>query len=275
MQNRAAVSSRFFSLIIAAVLSAGSLLDAHDFWIESSTFRPVPGSTIGIRLRVGEHFVGDAVPRNPKQIQRFVIAGRTGEKPIGGRTGADPAGLVTIEEPGLLVIGYRSHRSSVELAAKEFEQYLSEEGLERIVALRAERGERDKPGREVFSRCAKSLISSGPQAGEGHDRLLGLTLELVPEKNPYALRRDEEIPIRLLYEGKPLDGALIIAMNRQEPDKMLKARSDQKGRVVFRLPQTGVWLVKAVHMIPAPPATGADWESLWGSLTFEVPPRAN
>jgi hypothetical protein len=32
----------------------------------------------------------------------------------------------------------------------------------------------------------------------------------------------------------------------------------------------GVWLVKAVHMIPAKPGTNADWESYWASLTFDL-----
>ena len=32
----------------------------------------------------------------------------------------------------------------------------------------------------------------------------------------------------------------------------------------------GLWLVKAVHMIPAPAGTGAQWTSFWASLTFEL-----
>jgi len=34
-----------------------------------------------------------------------------------------------------------------------------------------------------------------------------------------------------------------------------------------------IWLVKTVHMVPAPADSGADWESLWASLTFEIPAR--
>ena len=33
----------------------------------------------------------------------------------------------------------------------------------------------------------------------------------------------------------------------------------------------GVWLIKAVHMIAAPPGSGAEWESFWASLTFALP----
>jgi uncharacterized GH25 family protein len=60
-------------------------------------------------------------------------------------------------------------------------------------------------------------------------------------------------------------------MNRDEPDKRLSARTDKAGRVSLALPRGGVWLVKAVHMVPAPADSGADWESLWASLTFETP----
>ena len=79
------------------------------------------------------------------------------------------------------------------------------------------------------------------------------------------------MPFRILYEGKPLAGALVKAIALEDPDNTLSARSDAQGRVAFVLVRKGVWLVKAVHMAPAPPETGADWESLWASLTFEIP----
>ena len=41
--------------------------------------------------------------------------------------------------PGLLVIGYRSNPSAIELAAEKFNQYLKEDGLDAVVALRARR----------------------------------------------------------------------------------------------------------------------------------------
>jgi uncharacterized GH25 family protein len=47
------------------------------------------------------------------------------------------------------------------------------------------------------------------------------------------------------------------------------ARTDSAGRVAFAITKPGLWLIKTVHMIEAPPDSGADWESLWASLTFE------
>ncbi len=134
---------------------------AHDFWIEPSTFRPQPGSVIKVALRVGEDFKGEPVRRESEKIERFLLASSAGTAPIKGMEGADPAGLVRVDSPGLHTIVYRSTRSSIELPAEKFEAYLKEEGLERIVALRAARGESAKAGREVYSRCAKAIVLCG------------------------------------------------------------------------------------------------------------------
>lgn len=257
--------------ICVLVLLASTPALAHEFWIEPSTFHPGVGSLVKVALRVGEPFGGEPVLRDAGQIQRFVLAGSQGVKPIAGRDGADPAGILRPQAPGLLVIGYRSHRSPVELDAEKFERYLRDEGLEKIIAERASRGENDKPGREIYSRCAKCLLRVGNNATDGYDRLLNFALEIVPQKSPYTLGQSGDMPVRIFYNGTGLEGALLVAVNRDEPGKKLTARSDRQGRVTFHLSRPGVWLIAAVHMIPAPPnRTDADWESLWASLTFEV-----
>lgn len=257
--------------LTASLLLAAPALRAHDFWIEPSTFTPQPGERVVVRLRVGEHFQGDPVPRRPERIERFAVVGGTGERPVEGVAGADPAGFAAFDAPGLHQLVYDSSRSSIELAGPEFEKYLAEEGLERISALRAERGQTPARAREVYSRCAKSLVAVAGKGAGGHDRILGLPLELVPEGNPYALTGGGKLPVRLLHEGKPLAGALVMGLRRDQPARKISARTDAGGRVMLSLDLPGVWLVKAVHMVPAPEGAGADWESFWASLTFEVP----
>ena len=111
---------------------------------------------------------------------------------------------------------------------------------------------------------------SGPASADQHDQALGFTLELVAERNPYVLAAGDELPVRLTYRQRPLANALVIAINRHDPAAKLSARSDQDGRVRFRLPEGGMWLIKAVHMVPAPAGTKAQWASFWASLTFEL-----
>jgi uncharacterized GH25 family protein len=264
---------RLWTLLLAVIALSRAPLFAHDLWIEPTTFFPEPGHMVGVRLRVGENLVGDPVPRNPALIDQFVVDEAGGRRPVAGRDGADPAGLLRVVMPGLLVIGYRSNPSAVELPADKFNQYLKEEGLDAIAALRARRNESGATAHELFLRCAKSLVLSGSPSEAQGDRQLGFTLELVAERNPYGLRAGEVLPVRLTYEDRPLAGALVVAMNRLNPSSKLAARTDNDGRVQFRLPPGGMWLVKAVHMVPAPAGTTAKWMSFWASLTFQTGTR--
>jgi len=261
---------RYGAGLLFGVLSAPALL-AHNFWIEPTTFTPALGQRVAVRLRVGAELQGDPVPRDPNLIKRFVAVGPSGEAPVPGVPNTEPAGFEAFAAPGLYTIVYDSGRSPVELDAAKFETYLKEEGLETVAAARSRQGKSAAGAKEVFSRCAKALIAVGGP-GSGHDRVFGQRIELVAEKNPYTLAGGGELPVRLLYQGKPLAGALVMALQRGRAGKVT-ARSDARGRVTLKLDRPGFWLIKAVHMIPAPADAGADWESLWASLTFALPSR--
>ena len=257
-------------LLVAVFIAGGAPLFAHDMWIEPTTFSPAAGQIVGVKLRVGQDLLGDPIARDSALIDRFVVDDSSGRKPVVGRDGSDPAGYVRAAAPGLLVIGYRSNPSAVELPAEKFNQYLKEEGLDAVAAARARKNETGAMAHELFARCAKSLVLSGvPSETEG-DRALGFTLELVAERNPYTLRGGEDLPVRLTFENRPLAGALVVAINRLNPSERLAARTDADGRVRLQLKKTGMWLIKAVHMIPAAPGTHAEWASYWASLTFQL-----
>ena len=281
-------------LALSMGLAAGLALPAaaHDFWIEPSSHTPASGQAVSTRLRVGEHFRGDPVPRPaPQSLQRFVLADTGGHlaATVPGRSGADPAGQFRLPQPGRYVIGFEGKPIAIELPAAVFNPYLKEEGLEAVGQARAAAGQTEAPGREIYSRHAKSLLQVGSLAeidgrrgndGAGNtgrqiddvpvDRVLGLTLELVAESMPVVTPPGASWPVRLLLDGKPLAGALVMALRHAEPSRRIEQRSDADGRVRLPLDGAGRWLVKAVHMRPAPADSGADWQSLWASLTFEV-----
>jgi uncharacterized GH25 family protein len=271
MNTRNAGSFRRLSgVIVMAVAISGATLAAHDMWIEPATFSPDTGQIVGVRLRVGQDLLGDPLPRDPRLINEFIVQDAAGRQPLVGRDGSDPAGFFRIATPGLLIIGYRSNPSAIEQTADKFNQYLKEEGLEAIAALRAQRNQTGTKARELFSRCAKSLLVSGSPSKSQGDRALGFTLELVAEQNPYAFNAGQELPVRLIYENRPLKGALVVAMNRLRPSEKLTARTDEAGRARLKLHQNGMWLIKAVHMVEAPAGADADWVSYWASMTFEL-----
>ncbi len=238
---------------------------AHDLWIEPSSFRPAVGERVVVALRVGQDLAGEPVPRIPALIDHFAL----GDSAIVGRSGADPAGSVIIARPGLQWIGYQSKAYPVSLDPRKFEDYLKEEGLERVIAERKRNGQSAAPGRERFYRCAKSLLDV-PAGIAKADIPIGQTLELMPQKNPYALRPGDVLPVSLSFRGKPIANVLVVAMRKGTVERAVRARTDANGRVTLRLDGAGFWLVKAVHMEAAPPNAGVDWESWWASMTFDL-----
>ena len=156
------------------------------------------------------------------------------------------APVLVVQRNGTTMLTYQSGRFAThELSRAKFEQYLREEGLTRI------RPTGDVQ-RERFARFAKSVVQGAPE-GVG---ALGWRFEIVPVSTSR---------FRVEYEGKPLPDTLVVALSRTHP--RLTARTDAQGLVTFDL-APGPWLIKTVHMVPAPADAGVEWESLWASLTF-------
>jgi hypothetical protein len=193
-----------------------------------------------------------------------------GERPVKGLDGDDPAVQVKLSQPGLVIFSHYSTREPVVFDDfAEFEKYLRFEGLDHIAP--RHRGQR-KPMtqiKEVYSRCAKLLVSVG--AGGGEDKLTGMPFELVAEQNPYRLPAGEALPVRVYYNGKPIAGIQIRAFSRTDPDARQEVRTDSQGRARIDVSKPGPWLLNAVHMIDATARDKAHWVSLWASMTFSRP----
>ena len=221
-------------------------------------------------MRVGQNFVGDPVPRLSRTFEQFAIRQSGSEQPVEGLENINPAGFLRADAQATAVVAYRSSGSFVELTAEKFEEYLRQEGLDSIIAERTKRGERGKPGRERFYRYAKALLT-GAQPSAAISQPLGLSYEIVPSDDP--TRALAPLRGRVLHGGKPLPGALVVAMLRSDASVRLTTHADAQGAFSLDLPRAGVWLIKSVHMVRTSfwSFSDADWISLWASLTFEVP----
>lgn len=277
---------RLLSGVLVFALSLRS--SAHDFWIEPSSHAIAPNEVLRVTLKVGDHALGDSVPRSESRIVDFSARSGGATLPIVGREGFEPAGFVRLESSGMCLLGYRSNHAAVELEPAKFADYLREKGLEHVLAARSAAGESEQRVREIYSRCAKSLVRVGQGPTTGFDSMLGHPLELIPERNPSDLHWTEDqgvrvlemLPVRLYYDGRPLANALVGALDLDaEPptdgthQAPIEVRTDAEGRARLRLPHGGRWLLAAVHLVRPSDRASADWESFWASLTFAVPPR--
>ena len=179
--------------------------------------------------------------------------------------------------PGTYLIAFQTNPALSNLPFIRYNDYAKFEGLTPALDYRASTHTTDQPGRESYSRRCKALVQVGLPADNSPwvTKPIGLTLEVVPEKNPYLLAPGELLPVRIFYEGKPLAGSLVMLTNLEFDGHPVETHlSDRDGRAAFKVPRVGSWLVNVVWTKPIKGNPKADYETTFSSLTFAYPPRA-
>jgi len=260
-----------FLLLLCLATRAG----AHEFWILPQSFLlPQAPTAVNLMLSVGEEFTGEPVAFSRALVADFRGVAVTGSTELREHLPAAPRRLLRLplDGKGTHVLALVTHASRNDLDADKFHAYLREDGLEHVLRLREQRGQLQQPGRERYRRNIKTLVAIGPPGGGGHAVRAGHTLELIPGSDPLQHRAGDDMVLHVEFEGRPLGNALVKFWHRRGGrTEILSQRSDPQGRVVARLAWPGRWMASVVHMVPATDASGHDWDSYWGNLTFAVP----
>ncbi|MBX9603810.1 MAG: DUF4198 domain-containing protein [Bryobacteraceae bacterium] len=241
---------------------------AHDLYLMPGSFQVKPGERIAIALHVGDSFPESEGPMDPARIRDARLSDGT---PIGdfAIVGKITLGYAKPMNQGSLSASLSSAPRFLQLAPAKFEEYLREEGLDQVIAWRRENGETLRPGRELYSKFAKTLLVSGSPSAE-FARPAGLLFEFVPEADPAGLKPGDRLPVRLLFRGSPAAGVQVQVAN-QSGKTVIAGRTGDDGRIAIPLSRSGHWRLHAVAMERAGNKQQADWESFWASLTFAVP----
>ena len=271
--RRASITKRrgaFIIVALAVLFMSMPKADAHEFWLEPANFAPALKTPIPVSIRVGQQFKGDSFPYIGSEFRRFAQVDASGERALRGTDGDDPALTLRFANAGLVALIHESTFEKLNFETwDKFQAYLDLEGLNAIAGKHKAQGKPLANIREVYARCAKTLIGVGD--AKGVDRLAGMTLEIVAEQNPYLLQRGAKMRVRLYYLGKPLADTQITAIARADSTQRVNARTDSDGYAMVRLTHSGPWLLSAVHMIEPNTSEKADWKTYWASLTFAVP----
>lgn len=271
------MSPRVFRfLVLLAGLTASSGLFAHECWLQPSRFTAFPNQKLTLQLNVGMNFQGETRPFNAQRAARlthFSAQGTTDwSARATGQTGLD----FTLPAAGTHVLALDSGDSFITLEAEKFNAYLKEEGLTSVLTQRAQAGESNTPGKERYIRNIKTIIQAGSRPDDTWQVRTGQRLELVPLDNPGTLRPGGAFRVQLFFAGQPLADNLVRAWHREgEKLTVIDVRTSATGEAAFTLPASGPWMFSTVHMARVANDPKADWESLWGNLTFAVSPDAH
>jgi uncharacterized GH25 family protein len=257
------------ALGLALVLGlAGSAL-AHDLFIVPEQFRVAGGQTMTIGFHSGDGFP-DSV-QLPQRLQNAAIHSGKAVTPIENlrADGKRSIGTANVPGSGHVIATIIAGANTISMEPKEFEDYLKEEGLTDVIEWRSANGEAQKPARERYTKFAKALMLAGAP-NDGYKQAVGLQIEFVPEKDPYAHKAGEALPVQLLVRGKGAPNLEVRVASSAVLGKVESiGRTDANGKISIPVPAAGQYRLHAIHMERVTDGS-ADWESFWGTLTFEV-----
>jgi hypothetical protein len=262
----------YWPLIVALLFSTP--VCAHDFWIQPTRYKIAPGAADNLTIEVGHAQFRSRWSGDLERVVRFEDIGHGGRLDLRGDLHPNPDrdAALTFAAPGAQLLVFQSNHATSNLPSIRFNDYLKFEGLTPALELRARTGKMDAPGREIYSRCAKALVQVGPADPKAERYVtepVGLPLEIVPLRSPYALGVGEQLPVQVLYQGHPLPGATVMLTSLEFDGQPLETKlSDASGRASFFVPHVGTWLVNVLWTRPLQGDPTADFDTTFSSLTF-------
>ena len=269
-----------------AVLAAAPAapVAAHDLCLLPEASAPAPGAAIRVALHVSEVFPGEPTDWRPEKTRAFFLFDARGRLDLKDRApeGKPLTPRLTLRSPGTTIVALVTEPSYIEIEARKFQDYLRTEGHDDILEMRVRMNQDKATGRERYRRWVKTLVNAGGEASDVALTDLNLTIEIVPESQPAAVRPGGRLPVRVLFEGMPYAGGTLCATHAgysSRPDAYAWCgRLDDAGRTSVPIKAAGWQLLRITKMRALAGDGRADWVSYWAALTFDVPaedrPRA-
>lgn len=215
-----------------------SLAMAHDLWLNVDNHQPALGNKTIIKVVFGHNFPYYDILINRESLAEFSYLGPDGQKREITKTWEDKTG----ERSGALV---------GEITPDQKGSYV-------VTAYRKIKGDKQHVASEKY---AKTIIS----AGEGTRNIsspFGHRIEIIPLKNPQEIKAGESLPVKILFEGKPLSTYLYATYagyySEDEPFPLF-TKSNEDGIAYMKISQPGIWMFVCNHKV--------DFSA---SLTFKV-----
>jgi len=261
-------------ILALSVLAVPAAVRAHDTWLLPGQWAVPVGQSVVLDLTSAMDFpTPETAARPDRLVDRSMRVGGVVSalevSPVAA--GAKVLQLsATPAAAGVATLWITTRPRTLELKPDEVEHYLHEVGAGETIGAQWRRSA-DRTWRETYVKVAKTFVRVGEAPkDESWREAAGASLELVPADDPTALSPGQDLPLVLLWNGKPLADLAVGAVAGAGGTPTL-ARTDAEGRVTFRLDRPGPWLFRATLIRPAAARRG-EWESLFTTVTVSVRP---
>ncbi len=236
------------TFVAATLFAFGSLsaVSAHDL-----VLKPLAGSGSGVPLQVmlTEVFaLGDVVLPIENVKLRTISGGQTTDIALT----ADPAAKA--------LTGTAAGTGSMLAIAK----------MSRVRPAREEAGKPPEPA-TLSESTSKALLNLGP-GDANFGAASGDRLEIVPLANPADAKVGSELPVKILFDGKPLSARILATydgFSTRDATYAYASGSEKDGIAYVKITAPGLWLVKVSHTATEAAPTHGRYVAN-ANLVFEV-----
>jgi hypothetical protein len=282
---------------ITFLFAALILFSSHDMFLKMGTYFLRPNSPAAIKVFNGTFDKSENVIARKRMADVSLLGNGVRTNPDTMQWSEIDSTLTVLNfttgEAGTWVAGLSSFPNQIELAAKDFNEYLEHDGVLDMLELRRKNNALDKDAVEKYSKHVKAIFQVGNKKTDDWKTPLGYPIEFVPEENPYDLETGKTMKVKLLWQGQPLANQLVYAgsdgsCHEQEHSRQHAAgeehshdhedshthgasqlRTDANGVVSLKIDHEGQWYLRTIHMAQSS-EQGLTHESNWATLTFEI-----
>jgi len=256
------------ALAIAVCLVAASAA-AHDFWLVPDVFAVQASGEIVVKGQTSSAFPTTLSAVTPDRVTDARVIGPADDERIGALSTHDNSLVLRHrpKTPGQKVVAVAVGWRHIKETAESFRKYLVAEGAEDALARYDHSGQ--LPKSDVIRRYAKygkTVVEVG-DGGRAFDRVAGHPLEFIPLADPAGA---DQLQMRLMFQGKPLAGARVhagIAPRDGKPATDVTLMTSNDG-IISAPAGAGLWNVRTIHVVPAPPGADAQWDVHWATFVY-------
>jgi len=256
-------------------LSFFSFAFAHDLYLKMDGFFVGVNEKVSVKILNGSFQASEGAVTFAR-LQDVSVISPKGERANPKETDftkEDKTAFLNLQpaEAGNYVVGLSTMPREIDLKAKDFNEYLTEDGIPDTLAERKRKKELTKNVRERYSKHVKTIFQAGDRQSDNYKTALGYPVEIIPQTNPYTLKTGDTFEFLCVKDGKALANQFVMT-GRDEGGKLIigeNVRTDKNGIAKIKLIGAGKWYVKFIQMTRLKD-TKINYESKWATLTFEI-----
>ena len=251
-----------FSEIIITGVSMLVIL-GHNLWLVAKD----ESSEIKIEVITSDKFPESDSAVKPERIKDFRLFAGNDSFEIKDFQTAENSLVADLKNKKAELAALELYPHPIVLEAEKFAGYVKSEDAETFVSPDFIKGETTKPQRESYAKFAKVLIDN-----ESFGRIAGHRLEIILQENPSDIKSGEKLPVKVLFDGKPLKNLRVSsgAENLGGGKYAAHSLTDENGLAKISISGAGLWFVRTHFIRPHFGKNEFDWESFWASVTFRI-----